>query len=427
MFPMISGQELFDYIRRVGKPYKRNMKRLFRAPNDFRRNRIIIKRIKNKSNKIEVINVLFILQYPEMWNTYRSIYAEFLNDLRFDCTILAVPKQIGVNNSNGRFDQENVAVDFCKKNNLKYVDTGNEGRWMDINILSPDLIFIQRPYDECMPNHLSLEKLSVNSMIIYVPYGYEFVNNIHLDIEYNDNFINNVFYCFAENDDTVKYIKKRSMFDTLFGIRKVFNLGYPRFDLINQKDENCNSRKNILWTPRWSLSEINDKSHFLDYIEILKTYFSKNKDLNLIIRPHPLMFKNFIEKGVFSKEKLEELKDEIDLIDNIEWDNNQNYLDTFNKVDILISDFSSIIIEFFATNKPIIYCGGFEGFNNVGRQMMKGLYHASNDHELISMLEYLTCNYDKFFEINRDTISKYIKKDNRIGASIKDEIVKCFI
>lgn len=423
---MSKNQKLFMAIRYVLRPIKRNLKRLVHVPGDIKRNKKIHRRIVLKNNNSESINVLFLLQYPEMWNSYKSIYDAFVKDRRFKISIITIPKQVGVNSSDGEFDDINEAAEFCKKSQLDYIDARQKGEWVNIDLLSPDLIFIQRPYDECMPLHLTLKKLAQKALLCYVPYGYEFVNNVHLDIEYNDNFINSVFFCFAENEDTIKYIKNRSRIDTLFGLRKVFDLGYPRFDLITKVDMNSNCRKCVLWTPRWSVSDINDRSYFFDYIEPLKTYFAENKDAKLIIRPHPLMFKNFIEKGILTKEDIDNLKDEISSFDNIEWDNNQNYLDTFEKSEILISDFSSLIIEFFATNKPVVYCGSHEGFNTIGMEMAKGLYHVTNKEELISTLNYLRNNYDKYFELNQLTINNYIKKTENIGVSIKDEIVKSF-
>ena len=38
-------------------------------------------------------------------------------------------------------------------------------------------------------------------------------------------------------------------------------------------------------------------------------------------------------------------------------DNQRGYVDTFWGADVLITDISSMMMEFFVTGKPIIFCG----------------------------------------------------------------------
>lgn len=424
---MIKNGFIYRKIRRCGIPIKRNVFRLFAIPKNTKRILLIEKRIKNRLSDGNKVNVFFILQYPEMWNSFKTVFDAFSSDIRFNAVILAVPKQNGVNFSNGSFEEKNEAADYCYSNDLPFIDSRTNNGWVNIKDLEPDIIFVQRPYDECMPKDYSLNKMSTVAILCYIPYGFEFVRNVHLEIEYNDNFLNNVFCCFADNSETANFIRNRSKLDYYLGLRKIFDIGYPRFDLINQIGKNINSRSTVLWTPRWSTDEINDRSFFFDYIEVLKRYFVNNPKLNLIIRPHPLMFKNFIEKGVLTDIEVEHIKEGINNIENIKWDNNINYLDSFNESDILVSDFSSLIIEYFATNKPIIYCGEVDGFNNVGKQMARGIYCAHNSESLINYLDYLTCNYDKYYDLNQTTINKYIKRVDNIGLQIKNCMIERFL
>lgn len=387
----------------------------------------ILYRIQKNHADSKKIHVLFIIQFPEMWNTVKTVYKAFCDDDHYEATVVTVPKTKVVNTRKGGFCDNNEASVFCDKENIPYIELYKDEKWCDIKSVKPDIIFIQRPYDDQMPKYLSMHMLSINSLVCYIPYGYEFVNNIHLDIEYNSDFLDAVYCCFAENNNTKKYISSVSKFYCRLGIRKIYNVGYPRFDLVNTVKQNQKFRRNIIWTPRWSISDSNDRGHFVDYFECLYKYFSKNKELNLIIRPHPLMFINYLSTGFMSQQEIDELKKRVDDAENISWDNNKDYLLTFEKCDLLISDFSSLVIEFYATNKPIIYCNDTGGFNYIGKKMEKGLYLVKNSEELISNLDFLVKNYDIHFDYNSTIISKFIKNKSNIGENIKNVISENYL
>ena len=109
------------------------------------------------------------------------------------------------------------------------------------------------------------------------------------------------------------------------------------------------------------------------------------------------MFKNFVETGVMTQDNVNRLIQRVNDISNISWDKNYDYLVSFRTADVLISDFSSLVIEFYITNKPIIYCGeNTNAFNSIGEMMSEGLYHVSNKEELVCQIDYLANNNSKY-------------------------------
>ncbi len=421
--------KIMNTIKKVSQPYRIKTERLVRFSVDRNNCKKIEKRIIEKKNQRIAINVLFLMQYPEMWNSHKSVYDALRSDDRFNVYVLTIPKPVDVGKGIDIFEKKNVASEYCEKNRIKYVEAREIDKWINIDdCLEPDIVFIQRPYDGHMPSHLSLRCLSKNSILCYIPYGYEFGDDIHLKYEYNRQFINNVFCCFAENQHTFDFLVKRSKVDVIFGVRHIFNLGYPRFDLIESEKENYNHRKNVLWTPRWSVNEENDRSFFFDYFEVLFSFFTRTPEMNLVIRPHPLMFKNFIDNGILSREEYKNIIKRVDDALNIKWDKNYDYLASFSDADILISDFSTLIIEFFITNKPIIYCGGnTNAFNSIGKRMMEGVYQVSNKEELINKLLFLANNHDEYYEQNAEYIQSVLKKNKDVGTEIKNAIVDLYI
>ena len=345
--------------------------------------RKIKKRILNRIENKENIRVLFIVQFPEMWNSLKGIYKEMAEREGFDAKILAVPKRLQSNIFRTTFDSNNEAFVFLGKAGVPVINAYEDGKWISIGN-EYDYIFLQRPYDPFMPKSLSMSKLSSKGLLCYIPYGFEFTTGKHLEIEYNTKAVDNLYLVYADNSDSFihcqkafkRYIKKKAVV--------IFDEGYPRFDFIKKANLEKKEEKVFLWLPRWSLDEANDRSGFFNYYDKFMSLFNSMdcKDWKLIIRPHPLMFTNFLERGFLTPEQYKAILHQIDDSNRVELDRNPDYLDAFERSDVLIADFTTLIVEYFVTGKPIIYCGDNAYFNSVAREMEQGLYKA-NTWELI--------------------------------------------
>lgn len=383
------------------------------------RNVVKKKEIYQKKKNNLPIKVAIFLQYPEMWNSLKSIYEYMTTDKRFECVVLTIPKR-DCFNGKAILLKNNEATVFCKKESIYYEELDLEN---PASILTDiDYVFVQRPYSDYLPQCLSLHNISKYSMICYVPYGYEFVKGVHMEYEYNDDFLNNMTYCFVESDETYEYVQERRKYEIDSGLKKLFNVGYPRFDSINRVN-NPTKINRILWTPRWSLSEENDRSFFFDYYSVLMKYMKEHLDIYLIIRPHPLMFSNFIEKGRLSVKDVEEIKRNIHNMENVCLDINADYKETFDNSDLIISDFSSLIIEYFITNKPVVYCGGnISSFNKVGQSMSEGFYNVSDEKELLCILDSLLNNEDEKFDKRKKIANTLLNNTGNAGMKISEII-----
>ena len=136
------------------------------------------------------------------------------------------------------------------------------------------------------------------------------------------------------------------------------------------------------------------------------------------------MFDNFIEKGVLSQVAVDDIRQRIAATKNISFDVNVDYIETFKKSDALISDFTSMLIEFFSLKKPIIYCGDTSNFNKVGKEMDKGLYHATNWESLECWLDRLLSGKDELRETYDRVADEISGIGNNIGERICAEVLK---
>ena len=125
--------------------------------------------------------------------------------------------------------------------------------------------------------------------------------------------------------------------------------GIPYLDemkkrLDNTKSESKKDKKpTVLLAPSWGSNGILTAygAPIIEYL--LKTPY------NIIIRPHPQSFTS-------EKELMDSLMEQFPESDRLKWNRDTDNFDVLNEADILISDFSGVVLDFsLVFNKPIIY------------------------------------------------------------------------
>ena len=125
--------------------------------------------------------------------------------------------------------------------------------------------------------------------------------------------------------------------------------GIPYLDemkkrLDNTKSESKTDKKpTVLLAPSWGSNGILTAygAPIIEYL--LKTPY------NIIIRPHPQSFTS-------EKELMDSLMEQFPESDRLKWNRDTDNFDVLNEADILISDFSGVVLDFsLVFNKPIIY------------------------------------------------------------------------
>ena len=104
--------------------------------------------------------------------------------------------------------------------------------------------------------------------------------------------------------------------------------------------------------------------------------------------------------------------------DNRMWDVSDypNINDLFYVTDVLITDYSSIILEFFLSGKPVIYCAKTNiNFSETYKQMIRGCYIAENWEQTETIVQKLRNGEDELKTV-RTNIIENIKKQH-IGAT----------
>ena len=133
--------------------------------------------------------------------------------------------------------------------------------------------------------------------------------------------------------------------------QRIIDAGYPLLDdlstsyekMMEEHPKDPHARKTVLIAPSWQKDNIVDSC--LD--EILDSL--KDKDYNIIVRPHPQHVRHMPERMEQLKQKYAENK-------NIEVQTDFSSNDTVFMADAIISDWSGIAYEYaFATLKPVMF------------------------------------------------------------------------
>ena len=385
----------------------------------------------------EKIRIVFIVQRTEVFNSVRTIFeAAVAND---DCEVYLLPLPRCANEDKELFWDTYVSViDFC--NQLyggKVIDTYDfeTETYYDLTKLMPDYIFLNVPYTIQYPDVYSLEKLALIAKVCYVPYGYTMSNekkysDLHAGEFYVD-LMKYISFFFADGDSSYSYCRKNRMWlsELLFG-KRLYNIGYPRFDSI-EVHEVRPMGNTILWLPRWTVAkQIDDgnlASHFLDYNDSFLEYVDSQDYYRLVIRPHPLMFENYIKYGLMSEQSVISYKEILKNHGKISLDEKPSYDDAFNTADVLVADCSSIIIEFFLRGKPIIYCGKREELSSQIAYVTKTFYYVNGWEQLKKVLDDLKDGIDPLREERRIAVEQFRAGNQNVGEAILNILRKSYV
>lgn len=401
--------------------------RIFRAIRI--RLRFFIKRITGQK-----INLLFVCNRPNVWTSLQTVFCNAINDKKFNVVIVAVPskKQLsGMQFSHDIYESEGSEVFFSQYHDV--VVNGYDydtGKWKDLKKFLPDYIFFQMPYNVFRPKSYNSRIVSRYAKICYVHYAANVIGNGVLEETYPSDFMQYVDFVFSQNKYDDKLVKRH-----LKKIRsncRVFLTGFPRWDnigLLSNKETDAWSfseiaQRKIIWTPRWSTNEGN--CHFFDYKDKFLKFCDENKNIAFLFRPHPQAFYEWNSTGELSSSAAKKYIDEYKKRKNADIDLRKEYFSTFFHSDLLVTDISSIMADYFLTGKPIVYCHRVDCFNDFSRKLSEAFYWVKNWHELEKVLKMLISGIDPLKKKRRDLLDKYfqfssVSAGEKIIKLIKDD------
>lgn len=364
-----------------------------------------VKRISKKRNRAEgEIKVVFLCQNTQVWNKIKSVYEKMRDDNRYNAVILAVPGE----NSKDRMSIFNY---FNELYPGEVINSFENDKWFDLKEYAPDYIFYQRPYDQYLPKPYRSKYVSRYSKICYVAYVY-LVSDTVESICMEKLFFRNVYMYFAENTLYYNFNKKRFKLSHSKGYRKTFNIGYPSLENFMDEKECCEKKERfkIVWTPRWSEYKDIGGSNFMNFKDNIIDFAKQRNDVKIIFRPHPMTFQHFISVNRITEMEIEKYLECYKNKEELEYDDKADYAKTFWKSDALLTDISSVIVEYFLTGKPIIYCDTGSQPNKFMIKLLKVFYIANNWEEASNKMEELSKGIDPLKEKRLQKIEEVLGK-----------------
>lgn len=352
------------------------------------------RKLKKSSEKLKVC---FVIQRTEIFSSTQSIYNFMRSNPKYDVMLLVLPR---FDHTENKVDVSTIPhnVEFAKTigKGIEIINPYNEitGEFEKLDKYNFDVIFMGLPYQREYPPEYNFAYLSSLARLCYVPYGSSFADGIKMIRTMTPKpLLSYVDYIFCDGDKTYKYCYSKLKYcKNIDGKKVAYNIGYPRFDLIDRCEMTDKSAKTFLWLPRWTTpADDNEGSTFLVYKDVLLDFFEEHSDLNMIIRPHPLMFDNYVAKGFLTKEAVEKYKARVEALPNVMFDPADSYADAFEKADCLIADYTSIVIEYFVTGKPVIYLSDVE---KIEPKISNAFYTSAEANKTLEFIEQLAQGND---------------------------------
>lgn len=427
------------YHKHKNAPLVRGIYGLYAWSMDFSKSTVAALRLLRWKIKKAPINrpirVCFLQQDPNCWNKSKALYKHLLADDRFAVTLLCVPDPFDPDTSSTfRFFAENGynAID-ARVGNGPWNAQENLGDWYDLQALQPDYVFYQQPYDAYLPLCYQSKSVSKYAKLCITPYGFALTKELISCMELD--FFRRIYCLYAVSETEKAYNTRRFLPSHKLGIRHSKYLGtLVLSDLLSHQQERSPSWDfsqdgfRVIWTPRWSTDPKIGGSNFFRYKDFIPEYARKNPGVDLLFRPHPMAFSNFVRMGQMTQQ---EVDDYISLIEggkNTSLDKEKGYDATFWESDVLVTDVSAIIMEYFATGKPIVFCEAKPltcTYLDFFKDILSVCYIARDENEIAGYLDRLQKGDDPLLQKRQKMIRSFFGENlTATAAAIGEDLLR---
>lgn len=371
---------------------------------------------KNKENKNRKIKVAFIVIDPFTWSKLKSLYSEFQKRENVELYLICVPTM--------PFGEKSATYEYFKSNGYDCINAAiGENEWFDLKSLKPDYVIYAEPYNCYLPPPYKSCTTSKYSKLCAFGYGVT-ISEEFLKIRPRD-FYRDVYAFYATSADERDYNAAQFEYGHKKGVQFSKYLGFTAFsDFMNGLradapawDFSENSFRAV-WTPRWTTDESIGGSNFFRYKDVLFSYADSHSDVDILFRPHPMALDNFIHTGQMTEAEVGAFREKCKTEKNISLDSEREYSSTFWHSDVLIGDVSSILVEYFITRKPIIFCRTENAcfhFLPFFEKILDSCYVVNNAQELTAALDKLKSGDDEL-KPRREALIKELFGDDICSA-----------
>ena len=388
------------------------------------------RRIKRTSGNVRIG---FLCQYIPAWNKTQPVYELMREDPRFEVFLICVPSGIRDQELEDPDTEGNDTYEYFIQHGYEAVNARvGRNEWLDLEKLELNYIFYSRPYNSYMPRPYAGSRVSRYSKICCLIYAMSMTKPV-LKVVLNRDFFRNVYCYFAECEYAQRKNRSQLPLAHKLGLQKSVYYGMPALAQILEAKEEYSAAWEfskhdfrVMWTPRWTTDSKLGGTNFFLYKDSLLEYAEEHKDMDFLLRPHPLMFDNFLRTGEMTEREAESYGKRVERLPNVSLDREKEYGAAFWKSDVLLSDISGILPEYFVTGKPIIYCSSNMVLEptDMSRRMFEGCYVAETPEEAFAYLDELKRGKDRLFEKRQEIIKELFGDCRKAAEKIVEELAK---
>ena len=406
---------------------KEQIKKVLRPLETLRREKVaeyyLKKQAAHKSNHSK-IRIAFIADMPELWDKSELLFEELIKRDDFEIELFVSPSY----NEKLQIPEEyGYEWEYFSKRYPDYCRSifKENGEFIDLTTYDFDYIFYGDPYMGHFPHlYRCYHLVQSNAKLCYIPYGFYGAKFGYDLMATNTDFFKNMYFVFADCDDVADILEGLLPKTTKNGLQHIMRIGYPTLSkfITDESYRQCNY-KEVLWTPRWSYAELGGGSHFLEYKDQILEIPERYSNFHLTLRPHPMLMANIVQSGLQTQEQMDAYKARIKEV-GADLDQHSDVNAAIKTTDIFITDYSSLIINFFMTGKPIIYCPMNDGYGAIYTKMLEGIYLAHSYEEVDHYLRELH-NENDYLKETREKILN--SSEFQIYKDSPQNVVNCIL
>lgn len=370
----------------------------------------VLARLRKKQGKYKII---FIVESNQKWG-WQSVYDELKKDDRFELLLVTLPLTTRFKD---KIYPQKEDIAFFSKLGMPIIDGYDykKGICMDLEKLGADIIFYTHPWFVDV-HKIPPAETSKFALTCAVSYGFNLVVSRLWGTTTPRNFCSNLWTMFAESKFHKGFYEKGT---NLKNKDILLVTGYPKMDAyrtpINQEINALWKSQNpvkprIIYAPHHSIERDGGfcASNFVEHAQFFLDFVKNHPEYDFIIKPHPVLKSKCQATGFMTGEEYEKYLDKWRNLPNGNVYSLGNYYDLFKTSDLLITDCSSFLGEYFVSGKPIILLESSARipFNDFALKLKEGMYKPKNINEVEGIYKEVLINKNDELKPIREKIIK---------------------